>query len=89
MNTHPQLLGIGLDEATAIIVNKSQAKIVGKGKVHFYDRRKPVYPGKPDFIALSEGSVYDLKDRKIIVKSINDGQPPAGAGSNTEQASQK
>ncbi len=32
MAKHPQLLGIGLDEATAIIVKKSNAKVVGRGK---------------------------------------------------------
>ena len=38
VDTHPQLLGIGIDESTAIIVQKSKAKVVGRGKVHFYDR---------------------------------------------------
>jgi hypothetical protein len=30
------MLGIGIDEATAIIVRKSTAEIVGKGRVFFY-----------------------------------------------------
>ena len=47
VDTHPQLLGIGIDEATAIIVQKSKAKVVGRGKVHFYDRTQPVVPNKP------------------------------------------
>jgi cyanophycinase len=33
---YPQLLGIGIDEGTAIIVKESQARIVGKGNVFFY-----------------------------------------------------
>ena len=36
VQTYPQLLGIGIDEATAIIVRKSNAEIVGKGRVFFY-----------------------------------------------------
>lgn len=66
MKKHPQLLGIGLDEATAIIVQKSKAKVVGRGKVHFYDRNLPVYPDRPDYVALSAGSEYELKERKIL-----------------------
>lgn len=66
MKKHPQLLGIGLDEATAIIVQKSKAKVVGRGKAHFYDRNLPVYPDRPDYVALPAGSEYELKDRKIL-----------------------
>lgn len=65
-NTYPQLLGIGLDEATAIIVQKSKAKVVGRGRVFFYDRNQPVIPGEDDFIALEAGSVFDLATRKVI-----------------------
>ena len=32
VDTYPQLLGIGLDEATAIVVQKSEAKVVGRGR---------------------------------------------------------
>ncbi|MEX2186768.1 MAG: Type 1 glutamine amidotransferase-like domain-containing protein [Pirellulales bacterium] len=63
---HPQLLGIGLDEATAIVVTNSTAEVVGEGKVHFYDRRQPVYPDRPDYIALPEGGRFDLVERKPI-----------------------
>ncbi len=66
VNKYPQMLGIGIDETTAIIVQKSNAKVVGRGKVHFYDRNLPVYPDKPDFIALPAGSEYDLAERKVL-----------------------
>ena len=66
VDTHPQLLGIGIDESTAIIVQKSKAKVVGRGKVHFYDRTQPVVPDKPDFIALGQGAEYDLAERKVL-----------------------
>ena len=69
VDTHPQLLGIGIDEATAIIVQKSKAKVVGRGKVHFYDRTQPVVPDKPDFIALGQGAEYDLAERKVLEES--------------------
>jgi cyanophycinase len=66
VNRYPQLLGIGLDEATAIIVQESKAQVVGRGKVHFYDRNQPVIPGTDDFLALEDGSYFDLATRKVI-----------------------
>lgn len=66
VNRYPQLLGIGIDEATAIVVTQSNARVVGRGKVHFYDRKRPVVPGEDDFIALAEGSVFDLASRAIV-----------------------
>ena len=72
VNTHPQLLGIGIDESTAIIVQKSKAKVVGRGKVHFYDRTQAAVPNKPDFIALEQGAEYDLAERKVLEESNTD-----------------
>lgn len=65
-NTYPQLLGIGIDEATAIIVQKSVAKVVGRGNVFFYDRNQPVIPGQDDFTALGKGEKFDLDRREVI-----------------------
>lgn len=82
VNRYPQLLGVGLDEATAIIVQKSVAEVVGRGKAHFYDRNLPVYPDRPDFVALPAGSSYDLAERKVIKDATPADQqrPPADQG---------
>jgi cyanophycinase len=66
VNHYPQFLGIGLDEATAIVVQGHMADVMGRGRAHFYDRRKPVVEGQPDYEALSAGGKYDLKERKIL-----------------------
>jgi cyanophycinase len=66
VNRYPQLLGIGIDEATAIIVTKSKADVIGRDRVFFYNRNLPVKADKPDYIALPAGSSYNLADRKII-----------------------
>ncbi len=66
MKIYPQYLGIGLDEATAIVVKGSVADVVGKGKVHFYDAKRKVEKGEPDYEALSAGGRYDLKERKVL-----------------------
>ena len=63
---YPQLLGIGIDETTALIVEGSKAEIVGKGKVFFYNRGLPVVPGEDDFGAVEAGTVYDLAKRELV-----------------------
>ena len=37
---HPQVLGIGVDEDTALVVREFTANVVGVGQVHFYDQMK-------------------------------------------------
>jgi cyanophycinase len=73
MARYPQFLGIGIDESTALVVTGSTAEILGKGKVHFYDRRKPVKDGDKDYEAYAAGTRYDLVKRQKI-----DGAVPAG-----------
>jgi cyanophycinase len=83
VNRYPQLLGIGIDEGTAIIVRKSTAEVVGRGKAHFYDRNLPVFPNQPDFVALPAGSQYDLAARKTIKDASQEKKPDApGADKN-------
>lgn len=68
VDRYPALLGIGIDEATALIVQGTAAEVVGQGQVCFYDRRQPVEPGQPDYMAVSAGTSYDLRARKVISK---------------------
>lgn len=63
---YPQLLGIGIDEATGLKVQGSVAEIVGRGKVFFYDRGKTDLPDEKDYTALSAGQTFDLKLRQIV-----------------------
>jgi cyanophycinase len=62
---HPQLLGIGLDETTAIIVRGHAAQVIGQHKVHFYDRSKHIVEGEPDHTSVEAGQTYDLQARRI------------------------
>ena len=66
MTAYPQLLGIGIDEGTVIIVRGTKMEVIGKSKVAVYDRRKPVKPGEKDYEELEAGSVYDLEARKRV-----------------------
>ncbi len=56
----PQLLGIGLDEATGILVRKSKAKVLGKNAVFFLD------PASDSEARVIEGQIYDLEKREVI-----------------------
>jgi len=66
MKTYPQLLGIGIDESTALVVHGHVGNVLGSGKVHFYDRNKSVPQGGPDYETVPAGGRYDLKARKVL-----------------------
>lgn len=66
VKTHPQLLGIGVDESTALVVQGRTAEVMGKGQVHFYNRRKAVTDGEPDYESVESGKRYNLVERKLI-----------------------
>jgi cyanophycinase len=56
---HPDLLGVGLDESTAIVVQGGQFDVIGKSKAFVHD-------GKPDpsglsYHLLSSGDHYDMQ----------------------------
>lgn len=66
MKTYPQLLGIGIDETTALIVKGHVAEVMGKNQVHFYNGRRPVADGQPDHESVKAGERYDLKARQVL-----------------------
>jgi len=66
VDRYPQILGVGIDESTALIVRKSVGEIVGRGKVFFYKRKQQVVDGEDDFIALEAGQKFDLAKRVLI-----------------------
>ena len=67
VTTHPQLLGIGIDEATALIVRGTTAEVMGNNNVHFYDRNRAIAAREPDYVSVSPGEKFDLAARKPIV----------------------
>lgn len=66
MKQYPQLLGIGIDEGTGIVVKGSTAEVIGKSKVAFYDTRVKPKSGENDYLEVSSGQKYDLKTRKKL-----------------------
>lgn len=85
----PTLIGIGLDEATAILVQRDTLEVIGKSYVAIYnhdtitDVRKTASTAAGNdngnsgpFFFLSEGQKYDLKNRKVIVERRERRQEP-------------
>ena len=73
IETHPELLGIGLDESTAIIVQGQQFEIVGASKVAIHDGRivkgaQERNAGRKKYFFMAPGERYDLTKLERIGK---------------------
>jgi cyanophycinase len=76
----PKLIGIGLDEASAVVVQRDTLQVIGKSFVAIYDYNtiiksegKSSFDGQEDytsssgpFFFLSAGQKYDLAKRQVI-----------------------
>jgi cyanophycinase len=71
---HPDLLGIGLDEGTALVVQGDRAEVVGRSSVAVYD------VGDPDTLYswLTPGNVYDLGARAFYQRNDVQGSTHPG-----------
>jgi cyanophycinase len=63
---HPALLGIGLDEDTAIIVHGNQFEVMGASKALIYDATAPHSAGAPWWLELSNGDRFDMATRRKV-----------------------
>lgn len=63
IRTHPDLLGIGIDEDTAIVVRGDEFEVIGKSYVVIYDNQRRVSP-EGLFYFLSAGDRYNLGSRE-------------------------
>ncbi|MEQ8303730.1 MAG: cyanophycinase [Cyclobacteriaceae bacterium] len=75
LDKKPELLGIGLDENTGIVVTKNRFEVVGDSYVVIYDgtrwsaERDTVYQlpaGSREFYLLKAGDVYDLEQMRVL-----------------------
>jgi cyanophycinase len=62
---HPDLLGIGLSEGTAIVVKGDRFEVMGVWKVSIHDNTRAYQPWEKPYYVLSAGDVYNMKTRKI------------------------
>ena len=63
IDKHPQLLGIGIDEDTAIVVQGDQFEVIGRSYVVVYSN-KPVVGTNGRFYFMGAGDRFDMKARK-------------------------
>lgn len=68
VETYPQMLGIGLDETTAIVVKKSTAEILGPGTVTFNWKDSP-QADIQEFVG-TQGQLFDLAQRAQVTSQV-------------------
>src|SRR6185436_7277243 len=79
---YPDLLGIGLSEGTAIIVNGDRFEVMGAWKVAIHDNTHVYQPWEKPYFVLSAGDVYNMKARRVEKfgnGAMSRAQPAAGA----------
>ncbi|CAK1367512.1 unnamed protein product [Cercospora beticola] len=76
LKVHPELLGISIDEDTALVVHKNEAEVLGSTYALIYDGKfyssegtelKTLPPTEARFYFLKSGDRYDLEAREVIV----------------------
>lgn len=63
---YPKLLGLGISESTAIVVQSDTFEVLGKGKVAVHDSTRADQPDAKPYFLLSAGDRYDMKSRQIL-----------------------
>lgn len=63
IDKYPQLLGIGIDEDTAVVVQGDQFDVIGRSYVVVYSQ-KPVVGATGRFYFMGAGDRFDMKTRK-------------------------
>lgn len=72
LKSRPELLGIGLDERTALVITGDIASVIGRGRVAIYDYTDPL--ALIPLRYLQRGDVYDLGARQVL-RHAQEGSP--------------
>lgn len=76
MRAHPDLLGLGLSERTAIVVSGDTFEVIGRWKVAIHDNARLHQPWEKPYFVLSTGDAYNMKTRRIV--TLDDGTRKPG-----------
>jgi cyanophycinase len=60
---YPELVGIGIDENTAIILHEDQFEVIGVGTASVFDKESVAHK---KYVTVLKGQKYDLRNRTII-----------------------
>jgi cyanophycinase len=63
---HPELIGLGLDEATALVIHGGRAEVVGENIVSIYAEPAKDAENAPDCEVLHAGDRYDFEKSQTI-----------------------
>jgi cyanophycinase len=66
VDAHPELLGLGIDEGTALVVQGNRCEVIGASKVVIHDKQRPAETDRLRYFLLSPGEIFDLKTRRQI-----------------------
>lgn len=66
----PALLGLGLDEGTAIVVHGTTAEVIGRGMLYVHNGRD-MPPADTPYVTLRAGETYNLAQRRRAVAANN------------------
>ena len=72
IQAHPNMLGVGIDEDTAIVVQGDKFEVIGRSFVLIYDNQRQMDHDGPEtfrtvggpFYFMKAGDTYDLKTRQ-------------------------
>lgn len=68
LDRHPELLGIGLDEGTAMVIQGDRAEVIGVSQALVYDPSGPLR----EAIVLHPGQRFDLAERRAVTAVVED-----------------
>jgi cyanophycinase len=71
IEAHPDLLGIGLDEDTAIVVSGDSFSVIGQGYVAIYDSQRLLDSGGK-FYFLAPGDRYNMQTRQATRRTMSE-----------------
>ena len=75
IDAHAELLGLGIDESTAVVVEGDRFEVIGRGVVGIYDGKE--HDGKRYYF-LAPGERFDLKGRRRVASEPERTPAPAG-----------
>ena len=68
LDANPDLLGIGLDEGTALVVRQDHAEVIGVSQALFYDATEPPRYAR----SFASGAIYDLGTRTPVATAADE-----------------
>lgn len=71
IESHPELLGIGIDENTAIVVQRDRFEVIGQSYAVIYDNQRKI-PPDGRFYFLAPGDRYDMGSREPFRPAMTD-----------------